>query len=103
MEQQIQLDPSKLSASDKKELQQILANEAQKTNIQQSNNFPYLTRLLPAVHHLTDVCWKKCVPGKVSGGALDKNELSCAQNCVNRWMDANLSVMKHLETLRGSQ
>ncbi|EEQ29125.1 Mitochondrial import inner membrane translocase subunit tim8 [Microsporum canis] len=91
MEQQIQLDPSKLSASDKKELQQILANEAQKTNIQQT------------VHHLTDVCWKKCVPGKVSGGALDKNELSCAQNCVNRWMDANLSVMKHLETLRGSQ
>ncbi|KMU73064.1 hypothetical protein CISG_03325 [Coccidioides immitis RMSCC 3703] len=41
--------------------------------------------------------------GKVSGGALDRNEEACAKNCVERWMDANLAVLKHLETLRGPQ
>ncbi|EFR01123.1 hypothetical protein MGYG_04127 [Nannizzia gypsea CBS 118893] len=89
MEQQIQLDPSKLSPADKKDLQQILHNESQKSTIQQT------------VHHLTDICWTKCITGKVSGSTLDKNESSCARNCVNRWMDANLAVIQHLESLRG--
>lgn len=62
-----------------------------------------LASLIAAVHHLTEVCWKKCMTGKVSAGGLDRSEESCAQNCVERWMDANLAVLKHLETLRGSQ
>ncbi|WEW56287.1 Mitochondrial import inner membrane translocase subunit tim8 [Emydomyces testavorans] len=89
--EQVQLDPSKLSAADRREVTQFIANEAQKTNIQST------------VHHLTEVCWKKCMTGKVTAGGLDRNEETCAQNCVERWMDANLAVLKHLETLRGSQ
>ncbi|KAK2797762.1 hypothetical protein FQN50_009091 [Emmonsiellopsis sp. PD_5] len=85
----VQLDASKLNDADRREVTQFISNEAQKANIQQN------------VHHLADVCWKKCVPGKVSSGALDRNEESCAQNCVDRWMDANFAVLKHLETLRG--
>ncbi|KAJ9300308.1 hypothetical protein DTO271G3_2425 [Paecilomyces variotii] len=89
MDSQAQIDISKLSASDRKELNQFLTNEAQKSNIQQT------------VHHLADVCWKKCMTGKISSGRLDRTEEACANNCVERWMDANLAVLKHLETLRG--
>ncbi|BCR83819.1 Tim10/DDP family zinc finger protein [Aspergillus chevalieri] len=89
MDPTAQLDLSKLSDADKKELNQFLTNEAQKSNIQQT------------VHHLADVCWKKCITGKVSSGRLDRTEEACAQNCVERWMDTNLSVLKHLESLRG--
>lgn len=41
MEQQ--LDLTKLSESDKKELNQVLTNEAQKSNIQQSEWFIFLS------------------------------------------------------------
>ncbi|KAL4890402.1 Tim10/DDP family zinc finger-domain-containing protein [Aspergillus ambiguus] len=84
-----QLDVSKLSEADKKELNQFLTNEAQKSAIQQN------------VHHLADVCWKKCITGSISSGRLNGSEEACAQNCVERWMDTNISVLKHLENLRG--
>ncbi|CAL5874122.1 uncharacterized protein PFLUO_LOCUS8409 [Penicillium psychrofluorescens] len=89
MDPQSQVDISKLSETDKKELNQILSNEAQKSNIQQT------------VHHLNDVCWKKCATGKISSSTLDRAEEACAQNCVERWMDTNLSILKHLDALRG--
>lgn len=82
------LDVSKLSDADKKELSQHLQNESQKAAIQQN------------VHHLADTCWKKCITSKITSGRLDKNEEACASNCVDRWMDTNLAVLKHLETLQ---
>ncbi|PKY05361.1 hypothetical protein P168DRAFT_249885 [Aspergillus campestris IBT 28561] len=90
MDPQQQVDISKLSDADKKELNQFLTSAAQKSQIQQT------------VHHLSDVCWKKCVSGKISSGRLDSSEETCATNCVERWMDTNLSVLKHLEQLRGN-
>ncbi|KAJ5584079.1 mitochondrial import inner membrane translocase subunit Tim8 [Penicillium hispanicum] len=89
MDPQAQLDLSKLNDSDKKELQQVIANESQKSNIQQM------------VHQLNDVCWKKCITGKISSGTLDKTEEACAQNCIERWMDTQLSILKQLESMRG--
>lgn len=82
------IDLSKLSDKDKQELQQFIVNETQKARIQQS------------VHSLTDVCWKKCVTGTIRSGKLDKGEETCAQNCVNRFLDANMTVIKHLDTMR---
>ncbi|KAH8821578.1 Tim10/DDP family zinc finger-domain-containing protein [Xylogone sp. PMI_703] len=82
------LDLSKLSDKDKQELQQFIVNETQKARIQQS------------VHSLTDICWKKCVTGSIKSGKLDKNEESCTQNCVNRFLDANMTVIKHLDAMR---
>ncbi|PLN74812.1 Tim10/DDP family zinc finger-domain-containing protein [Aspergillus taichungensis] len=90
MDSQQQVDISKLSEADKKELNQFLTSAAQKSQIQQT------------VHHLSDVCWKKCISGKISSGRLDSSEETCATNCVERWMDTNLSVLKHLEQLRGN-
>ncbi|PSS16804.1 hypothetical protein M430DRAFT_141199 [Amorphotheca resinae ATCC 22711] len=82
------IDLSKLSPKDKQELQQFIVNESQKSRIQQS------------VHSLTDICWKKCVTGTIKSGKLEKGEESCTQNCVDRFLDANFTVIKHLETMR---
>lgn len=54
-----------------------------------------------AVHALTDICWRKCVTGRISSGNLDRGEENCTANCVDRFMDANMTVLKHLEELRG--
>ncbi|EHA22466.1 mitochondrial import inner membrane translocase subunit TIM8 [Aspergillus awamori] len=89
MDAQTQVDISKLNDADKNELSQMLANEQQKATMQQT------------VHSLSDVCWKKCITGKISSGRLEQPEESCAQNCVERWMDSNLAILKHLEALRG--
>lgn len=33
-------------------------------------------------------------------GSLDRNEDTCMKNCVDRYMDANMTVIKHLEKMR---
>ncbi|KAH8702632.1 putative magnesium and cobalt transport protein and translocase of inner mitochondrial membrane [Talaromyces proteolyticus] len=89
MDGQANFDINKLSATDRQELNLFLANETQKSNIQQT------------VHQLSEICWKKCVTGRITSNRLDSSEESCTQNCVDRWMDSNLAILKHLETLRG--
>lgn len=54
-----------------------------------------------AVHELTDICWKKCVTGGISSSGLDRKEEPCIQNCVDRFLDANEAVLKHLSVMRG--
>ncbi|KAJ5888894.1 hypothetical protein N7495_008935 [Penicillium taxi] len=83
------IDLTKLNESDKQDLNKILANETQKATIQQ------------VVHQLNDVCWKKCITSKITFNGLDRTEEACAQNCVDRWMDTQLNILKHLENLRG--
>ncbi|KAI9847819.1 MAG: Mitochondrial import inner membrane translocase subunit tim8 [Sclerophora amabilis] len=84
------LDLSKLSQNDKTELQQFIVNESKKAQLQQS------------IHSLTETCFAKCVTSKISSGKLDKSEETCAQNCVDRFMDANMQVLKHLQDMRGA-
>ncbi|KAL1972129.1 hypothetical protein VTN31DRAFT_7348 [Thermomyces dupontii] len=84
------IDISKLTEADRKDLSRTLANESQKMNMQQT------------VHNLSEICWKKCIAGgNITSNRLDSSEERCAQNCVERWMDANFLILKHLETLRG--
>lgn len=45
-------------------------------------------------------CFKKCITSKITSGALDRNEEPCMRNCVDRFMDANMTVIKHLEQMR---
>ncbi|KAF1346820.1 Tim10/DDP family zinc finger-domain-containing protein [Delphinella strobiligena] len=82
------VDLSKLSDKDKQELQQFVVNESQKARIQQS------------IHSLTDTCFRKCITSKISSGKLDRYEEPCMQNCVDRFMDANMTVLRHLEQMR---
>ena len=124
--QQTQLDLSKLSDFEKRELQQNLQNEMQKAKIQECMPLPFppycpnpaftSARLHPslsvsgfllirfvvlAVHNLTDICWTKCMTKGISSGKLDRGEESCTQNCVDRFLDANEAVLKQLNAMRG--
>lgn len=56
--------------------------------------------IAPAIHELNSMCFKKCITGRISQGALDRNEEPCMKNCVDRYMDANMTVIKHLEKMR---
>ncbi|KAL9100856.1 MAG: hypothetical protein Q9163_003822 [Psora crenata] len=84
-----QIDTTKLTDADKRELQQTLGNEMQKAKIQE------------AVHTLTDLCWTKCVTGTIRSAQLDRGEAACTQNCVERFLDANEVVLGHLQKLQG--
>ena len=59
-------------------------------------------RWFPAIHSLTDICFRKCITSKISSGKLDRYEEPCMQNCVDRFMDANYVVLKELEKMRSS-
>lgn len=110
---------SNMSDADKRDLQKSVNNEMQKMKIQEgdencpcppktlsgflfSSIFANISRVLAAVHNLTDVCFKKCVTASISNARLERQEESCGRNCVERFLDANLSVVKHLENLRAS-
>ncbi|MCJ1416242.1 Mitochondrial import inner membrane translocase subunit tim8 [Xylographa parallela] len=83
------IDLSKLTDNDKKDLQQFLVQEQQQSMIAKT------------LSNLTDTCWKKCITSRISAGKLDKSEEACASNCVDRFMDTQMSILKHLEELRG--
>ncbi|KAL9015585.1 MAG: hypothetical protein Q9185_007015 [Variospora sp. 1 TL-2023] len=83
------LDFSKLTDAEKRDLHQQVSNEMQKAKIQDS------------IHSLTDICWSKCITGAPTSGSLSAKEESCVQNCVERFLDANTAVLKHLEAIRG--
>ncbi|KAF7514291.1 hypothetical protein GJ744_000061 [Endocarpon pusillum] len=93
METSISVDGavSKLTPQDQRELQQFVQNESQKNQIQST------------VHDLTERCFKRCITGSLSAGKLTSKEEVCMQNCVERFMDTSLAVLKHLETLRAGQ
>jgi import inner membrane translocase subunit TIM8 len=94
------VDLSKLSDRDKQELQQFAMNEGQKARIQ-SFAMGTVLMVVIAIHSLTDTCFRKCIPsGNVKNGKLDKYEEPCMKNCVDRFLDANLVVLRELERLR---
>ncbi|KAI9301781.1 Tim10/DDP family zinc finger-domain-containing protein [Cunninghamella echinulata] len=76
------------SENDQRELAQFLEAENAKARIQQT------------VHTLTDSCWDKCV-SKVNA-KLDRGEEACLSNCVERFLDTSLFIVKRLEDLRSS-
>ena len=39
--------------------------------------------------------------GKIGSGKLERNEEGCVQNCVERFLDANEAVLRHLSEMRG--
>ncbi|KXS96732.1 hypothetical protein AC578_9025 [Pseudocercospora eumusae] len=77
-----------MSAKDKQELNQFVVNESQKAQIQQT------------IHSLTDTCFRKCITSKISSGQLDRYEEPCMRNCVDRFMDSQMTVIQHLEKMR---
>ncbi|KAL0637200.1 Mitochondrial import inner membrane translocase subunit tim8 [Maublancomyces gigas] len=80
---------SDFNESDRKELQQFIENEHQKAKFQTN------------VHNLTDMCWSKCMTAKISGTTIDKNEKPCLENCVNRFIDSQKTIVKQLDYMGG--
>ncbi|KAM0705312.1 hypothetical protein Q7P35_008102 [Cladosporium inversicolor] len=91
---QLQISPEtqqglqNLSAKDKQELNQFIVGETQKAQVQST------------IHELNSVCFKKCITGRMSQGTLTGSEDTCMKNCVDRYMDANMMIIKNLEKMR---
>ncbi|KAK5954393.1 Mitochondrial import inner membrane translocase subunit tim8 [Knufia fluminis] len=87
-----QEDIQRLSPADQRDLQQFLQAKNQEATFQRT------------IHELTETCFKKCIArGSISTGRLNSKESSCMTNCVGRFMDSNLAVLRHLEMMRQSQ
>ena len=56
--------------------------------------------IITAIHELNSVCFKKCITGRMSQGTLTGSEDTCMKNCVDRYMDANMMIIKNLEKMR---
>jgi import inner membrane translocase subunit TIM8 len=56
-------------------------------------------RLQQSIHTFTDLCWDRCITGKI-GSSLSSSEKSCLGNCVDRFLDTSLLVVKRLEEMR---
>lgn len=73
-----------------RELQEFLAVEQQKAQLQQG------------VHRLHDICWDKCVTKP--GSSLDSWTESCITNCVDRFYDTAALITRRFQEMvqRGS-
>ncbi|KAG1834562.1 Tim10/DDP family zinc finger-domain-containing protein [Suillus variegatus] len=59
-------------------------------------------RINSTVHNLTSMCWDKCVTG-IPGSRFARGEESCLLNCVDRFMDTSLFIIKTIESQRPQQ
>ncbi|KAI8347334.1 Tim10/DDP family zinc finger-domain-containing protein [Blakeslea trispora] len=82
------MSQTKLSEVDQRELGQFLQAEQAKARVQQT------------VHSMTDDCWDKCI-SKINN-KLDRTEEACLSNCVERFLDTSMFIVKRLEQLRNT-
>ncbi|KAI1429403.1 Tim10/DDP family zinc finger-domain-containing protein [Xylaria sp. FL1777] len=81
-------DLDKLNNKDRAELQQFLSNETSKARVQAT------------IHSLTEVCFRKCITGTIRSNQLEKAEQSCMANCAERYFEASLLTIKHVQKVR---
>ncbi|KAI0036677.1 Tim10/DDP family zinc finger protein, partial [Vararia minispora EC-137] len=70
-----------------KEMEQFLLREQTKARMQAS------------IHQHTSMCWDKCITGAPSA-RLSRSEENCLANCVERFLDTSLFMVKKLEEQR---
>ncbi|KAJ6627201.1 Tim10/DDP family zinc finger-domain-containing protein [Mycena sp. CBHHK59/15] len=60
-------------------------------------------RLHSSIHNFTGICWDKqaCVTGTPST-RFSTSESNCLANCVERFLDTSLFMVKKIEEQRGS-
>ncbi|PWN51988.1 putative TIM8-translocase of the mitochondrial inner membrane [Violaceomyces palustris] len=79
---------SGLGEADQKELQAFLDAEQAKARVQSS------------IHTFTDRCWDQCITSSI-GARFGRGEEACLSNCVERFLDTSLFIVKKLEEQRG--
>ncbi|CEP60979.1 protein transporter TIM8 LALA0_S02e04038g [Lachancea lanzarotensis] len=80
-------DLSNLDDNSKKEIMTFLESENSKQKVQMS------------IHQFTNICFKQCA-SNVSNGNLSSQEETCLRNCVNRFLDTNIRIVKGLQGLQ---
>ncbi|KAL5533686.1 hypothetical protein ACEPAG_146 [Sanghuangporus baumii] len=58
-------------------------------------------RVQAAVHNFTSTCWDKCITGTPST-RFSRSEETCLANCVERFLDTSIFLVKSLERQRES-
>ncbi|EMR08035.1 hypothetical protein PNEG_03478 [Pneumocystis murina B123] len=84
------------------ELSQFIEQENGKAKIQQGFFHIFLNKikkLYKGILEFTDRCFKRCITNKL-GNNLDRTEETCLQNCVDRWLDVNIHLIKYLENFK---
>ncbi|PIA13118.1 putative TIM8-translocase of the mitochondrial inner membrane [Coemansia reversa NRRL 1564] len=70
-----------------KELQEFIQRETTKAELQNT------------VHEFTGRCWELCIKDAKTN-QLNNKESACLQNCVNRFIDSSVHVVKRLQSLQ---
>ncbi|KAF9457096.1 Tim10/DDP family zinc finger-domain-containing protein [Collybia nuda] len=56
-------------------------------------------RLHTSIHKFTGLCWDKCITGTPST-KFSRGEEACLTNCVERFLDTSLFMVKQIENQR---
>ncbi|RXW18234.1 hypothetical protein EST38_g7625 [Candolleomyces aberdarensis] len=80
-------DSLQLDAATQNELQKFIAQETAQRKVNES------------VQKFTSLCWDKCIT-KVNSGRLAPSESDCLTNCVGRFLDASLQLVRDVENKR---
>ncbi|VDB99852.1 unnamed protein product [Peniophora sp. CBMAI 1063] len=81
------MDNLQLDEASKKEIAQFIEREQAGARLQAS------------IHQYTSMCWDKCITG-TPGTRFSRSEESCIANCVERFLDTSLFMVKQLEQQR---
>ncbi|GAA6014935.1 hypothetical protein JCM10207_002232 [Rhodosporidiobolus poonsookiae] len=87
-QQQPQQGLDSFDEATRRELQNFLEGEQVKAKLQSS------------IHQFTDTCWDLCIKG-APGARFSRGEESCLVNCVDRFLDSSLYIVKSLEERKG--
>ncbi|PCH33505.1 hypothetical protein WOLCODRAFT_93600 [Wolfiporia cocos MD-104 SS10] len=77
----------KFDEATQKELSQFVETEQAQARLHQS------------IHTFTSMCWDKCITGTPST-RFSRSEESCLANCVDRFLDTSLFMVKQIEHQR---
>lgn len=80
-------DLTNLDDNSKKEISTFLEAENSKQKVQMS------------IHQFTNTCFKQCIP-TINNGDLSAQEEQCLSNCVNRFLDTNIRIVKGLQSIQ---
>lgn len=81
-----QADLSKLDDASKKEIMTFLESENSKQKVQMS------------IHQFTNMCFSNCILS-INNSELSAQENQCLTNCVNRFLDTNIRIVKGLQNI----
>ncbi|BAO40522.1 Mitochondrial import inner membrane translocase subunit TIM8 [Kluyveromyces marxianus] len=82
-----QTDLANLDDGSKKEIMNFLESENSKQKVQMS------------IHQFTNLCFKNCITN-VHNADLSSQEEQCLNNCVNRFLDTNIRIVKGLQSIQ---